>query len=88
MSGKPAFSQAEMEAVARKRGYRSYAHMIQVMRTGAPRSKQDGGGAQPQGNFLQRLWNDPGKVLGDAFSWHPAKTVRYASDRMREAREK
>lgn len=88
MPSKPAFSQAELEAVAKKRGYRSYNHMITVMRNGLPRSKQDGAGAQPQANILQRLWNNPKAALKDAFAWHPTNTIGHATAKMRRAQER
>lgn len=87
----PAFSQAEMDRVARERGYRDYNHMIYVMRNGLPRPKtaaERAGKHGGVGNFLRNLWNDPSAALADAFAWHPSNTIRRASNAMRDAQER
>ena len=89
----PAFSRAEMDRVAKSRGYRDYNHMIYVMRNGLPRPRQDNAtwatqgtsGSGGIGNWLHTLWNDPHAALAQAFAWHPMNTIGMASDAMANA---
>ena len=86
----PAFSPAEMDRVARERGYRDYKHMIFVMQNGLPRPKTaaEKQGTSRIGNFLRSLWNDPSAALAEAFAWHPANTIQRASDALNNAQER
>lgn len=87
----PAFSQDQMNDVARKRGYRDYNHMIYVMQNRLPQPKtaqekaRSSGGV---GNFLRDLWNDPSSAIAQAFAWHPSNTIGRAADAVNSANQR